>query len=70
MNGFEIEPGIIISKLNIKENDPILVTIDTDKWDLDDGYEIFKIMTESFPHNTIVTTFKGIEIEKLKEKEI
>ena len=30
---FEIEPGIILSKLDIKDGDTIVVTIDTDKWD-------------------------------------
>ena len=32
---FEITPGIIISKLDLKENDTILITIDLDKYDLE-----------------------------------
>ena len=28
---FEINPGIIISKINLKEDDTVLVTIDLDK---------------------------------------
>lgn len=67
---FEIEPGIIISKLDLKEKDTILITIDTDKWSIEEGYNIFKIVSKTFPNNQIVMTLKGIEIEKLKEKEI
>lgn len=67
---FKIEPGIIISKLDLKEKDTILITIDTDKWSIEEGYNIFKIVSKTFPNNQIVMTLKGIEIEKLKEKEI
>ena len=67
---FEINPDIIISKLDLKENDVILVTIDIDKYDTPEAYEIFKMIVKEFPDNKIVATFKGIEIEKLKEKEI
>ena len=59
---FEINPGIIISKLDLKENDTILVTIDLDRYDLDEAHDIFKLMVNSFPHNNIVTTFKGVDI--------
>lgn len=67
---FEIEPGIILSKLDLKEKDTIIITIDTDKWGIEEGYNIFKIVSKTFPNNQIVMTLKGIEIEKLKEKEI
>ena len=59
---FEINPGIVISKLDIKENDTILVTIDLDKYDLNDAYNIFKIMVNSFPDNNVITTFNGVKI--------
>jgi hypothetical protein len=59
---FEIEPGIIISKLDIKEDDTILITIDLDRYSLDEAYEIFKIMVNSFPNNKVITTFNGVEI--------
>jgi hypothetical protein len=70
INGFEIEPGIIISKLDLKENDVILITIDIDKYDLEEAYNIFEMIVKAFPDNKVVATFKGIEISKLKEKEI
>ena len=62
MNKFEINPGIIISKLDIKEGDTILVTIDMDIWDIDTASEMCKIVSKVFPNNNVVTTFKGIEI--------
>lgn len=58
----EIEPGVIISKLDLKEDDTILITIDLDKYDLEEAYDIFKIMVNSFPDNRVVTTFNGVEI--------
>lgn len=59
---FEINPGIIISKINLKEDDTVLVTIDLDKYDLDEAYHIFKLMVNSFPNNKVITTFNGVEI--------
>ena len=67
---FEIEPGIIISKLNLTEKDTIIITVDLDRWDIEEAYNMFQIASKAFQNNQIVMTFKGIEIEKLKEKEI
>lgn len=67
---FEIESGIIISKLDLKEKDTILMTVDMDIWDIEECYNMFQVISKTFPNNKIVMTFKGIEIAKLKEKEI
>jgi predicted dinucleotide-binding enzyme len=64
---FEIQPGVIASKLNLKENDVILITIDLDRYDVDETYSIFEIIQKAFPNNKVVCTFKGISIEKLRE---
>jgi hypothetical protein len=64
MDNFEIEPGIIISKLDIKDGDTLIITVDADIWDIDTASEICKMVSRVFPNNNIVTTFKGIEIEK------
>ncbi len=64
----EINPGIIISKLDLKENDTILVTIDMDIWDVDVASEMCKIVSEIFPNNKIATTFKGIDIKVEKNE--
>ena len=62
MNQIDIEPGVIIKKLDIKDGDTIIITIDIDKWDVDEAYEIYKMVAKVFPNNNIVTTFKGIDI--------
>ena len=64
---FEINPSVILSKLDLKEDDTILITIDLDKYDLDEAYEIFKLVCKEFPKNNILTTFKGIDIEVKNE---
>ena len=59
---FEIEPGIVISKLDIKDGDIITVTIDTDKWDLIQATEMLYTFRNIFPNNKIVGELKGMEI--------
>lgn len=67
---FEIEPGIIISKLDLKDGDTILITVDMDIWDVNAASEICKIVSEIFPNNNVVTTFKGIEIKGVKNEKL
>jgi hypothetical protein len=62
MNKFEIEPGVIISKLDIKDCDTIIVTIDTDKWDLNHATEMLYAYKDIFPNNKVVGELKGMEI--------
>jgi len=70
MQEFEIQPGIIASKLDLKENDVILMTIDLDKFDIEGTYRIFQMIQKEFPDNKVVCTFKGISIEKMRETTI
>jgi len=65
---FEIEPGVIISKLDLKDGDNIIITVDSDIWDIDAASEMCQIVSKVFPNNNIVITFKGIEITTGKEK--
>jgi hypothetical protein len=69
-NQFQIEPGIMASKLDLKKHDVILITIDTDMWDVETAQAIFKNVSELFPDNMILLTLKGIEIDRLKTKEV
>lgn len=62
MNKFEIEPGIVISKLDLKDGDTIIITVDRDIWNVDAAFEMRQIASKVFPNNNIVITFKGIEI--------
>lgn len=59
---FKIEPGIIISKLNLKDGDVITVTIDTDKWDFTRATEMLYAYKEIFPNNKVVGALKGMKI--------
>ena len=60
IKGFETEPGVIISKLDIKDGDTITVTIDTDKWDFVKATKMLFTYREIFPHNKIVGVLKGM----------
>ena len=59
---FEIEPGIIMSKLDLKDGDTIVITVDTDIWDFESIYEVHNTVSREFPNNKVLTIFKGIEI--------
>ena len=67
---FEIQPGVIASKLDLKENDVILMTVDLDRFDVDETYHMFQIIQKAFPNNMVVCTFKGASIEKMRETTI
>ena len=69
-NIIEIEPGIIMSKLDIKDGDNIIVTLDPDIYRVEVAPEICRIVSEQFPNNNVTVTFKGVEIDKLKGKEV
>jgi len=57
---FEIQPGIIISKLDLRDGDTIIITMDLDRYDLDEAYHISKIIVNEFPYNDVKITFKGL----------
>ena len=61
-NLFEIKPGIIISKLDIKPGETILITVDTDIWDIETTQHIMDLFQKWFPNNNIVCTLKGFDI--------
>lgn len=60
---FEIEPGIIMSKLDLKDGDTIVITVDTDIWDFESTYEECKTVSKEFPNNKVLVVCKGIEID-------
>lgn len=66
---FEIEPGIIASKLDIKDGDTIIITVDMDIWDVNAASEVCKMANYMFPNNNVVTTFKGIDIKVEKNED-
>lgn len=58
-----------IETLPIKDGDTIHITVDIDKWDINEAYEIQKMAAKIFPNNNIVTTFKGIDIKVEKDED-
>ena len=63
MDTFEIKPGFIVSKLKLKKDDTILITIDPDIYDVNFAYDYIKAYEKIFPTNNIICTFKGIDIK-------
>lgn len=59
---FELQPGVILSKLDIKDGDTIIIAIDTDIFDFDEASDICKMVSKIFPNNHVIATFKGIDI--------
>ena len=65
---YKIIEGAILSKFKVTDNDVILLTVDMNMFDINDAKIIFDCVTKTFPKNIILLKFKGIEIDKLKEK--
>ena len=59
----DILEGVELSKLNLKKDDVILMTVDLDIFDIEAAYDIFKIISKEFSENKVVCTFKGVEIK-------
>lgn len=59
---YEIAPGLIASKLDLKDGDTIIITIDEDIYDFESVYEVYKIVNREFPNNKVLVVRKGIEI--------
>ena len=66
-HGIEIDTDVIVSKLNVKDDDTIVVTIDLDIFDLNDGVVYLNMLKDIFPNNVILISFKGMEFEVRKE---
>lgn len=58
-----------IETLKINPNDTIIVTADTDIWDIDEISNIIKIFEKTFPKNTIIAKLKGFDIKVEKSEE-
>lgn len=59
---FEIEPGIIVSKLDVKDGDTLIITIDTDIWNVDTVEYMVDSLQKFFPNNNIIGILKGCDI--------
>lgn len=50
-------------KLTINKGDTIVLQFDQDVWDLDEAQQLAKVWQDTYPHNQIMVTFKGMEIK-------
>lgn len=64
MNQIDIEPGVVIKKLDIKDGDTIITEIDIKEFSVNEAYDIFKSVENCFPDNKVIAAFKGIELKK------
>ena len=52
-----------ISTLKIDKGDTIILTFDTNIWDVDQVQKIMQLFSEQFYDNKVVAKLKGFEIE-------
>lgn len=63
--------GYYLSKLDLKDNDVVVVTIDTDEADIDSYEDFFRRISDAVKPHPVVAIFKGIKISKAaKERAI
>lgn len=52
-----------VFELNLHPHDTIVIEFDLDEYGLDTANSYFKSLSESYPDNNFIMTFKGIEIK-------
>ena len=63
--------GYYLSKLDLKDNDVVIVTVDTDEADVELYEDFFRRIGEAVKPHPVVAIFKGIKISKAaKERAI
>ena len=50
-------------ELTINKGDTIVLQFDQDVWDLDEAEQLAKVWQDTYPHNSIMITFKGMEVK-------
>ena len=56
------QQGFAIDNFKPEPGATILVSVDTDIWDVPKAAQIHRIVDEAFPDNEVVTVLKGVEI--------
>ncbi len=63
--------GYYLSKLDLKDNDVVVITINTDEADIELYEDFFRGISDAVKPHPVVALFKGIKISKeTKEKAI
>ena len=50
-------------ELTINRDSTIVLQFDQDIWDLDEAQQLAKVWQDVYPNNSIMVTFKGMEIK-------
>lgn len=53
----------LVYELNLQENDTLVLQVDQDIFDLGQAQQLLKAWERVYPKNTIMITFKGIELK-------
>lgn len=57
-------------KIQLEENDVILMEIDTDEIDIETAHQQFVQIRDIFPNNNVIVYLKGTKLHFCKEKDI
>ena len=52
-------------ELTINRDSTIILQFDQDIWDLDEAQQLVKVWQDAYPNNSIMVTFKGMEITEV-----
>ena len=52
-------------ELIINRDSTIVLQFDQDIWDLDEAQQLVKVWQDAYPNNSIMVTFKGMEIKEV-----
>lgn len=66
--GFDEVPGIALSILDLKDGDTIVVTMDTNIWDINAAINIRDVLVKNFPNQSVAVACKGLELSKKGEE--
>lgn len=61
--GIESKESYQPFELTINRGSTIVLQFDQDIWDLEEAQQLAKVWQDAYPHNSIMITFKGMEIK-------
>lgn len=61
--GIESKESYQPFELTINRGSTIVLQFDQDIWNLDEAQQLTKVWQDAYPHNSIMITFKGMEVK-------
>lgn len=52
-----------IHEWQLRDNDVIILTFDTEIWDINEVKQMFNTFVDAFPHHKILAKYNGVEID-------